>query len=508
LKVFSLFISLVLLVSCSLGGRDERYEFKNFYVTGAYDQGLLYLEKAKFYNEKDERLLYLVEKGTLLHSKGDYENALIIFDEAQKLINEMYTIRVSKKLQKGILNDNYDAFYGEIYERSMVYFYSALDAILLFEKNKNRDNLFKARANILAWDSFLNSMKEDRLGESVYKNDLLLKILGAKIHQIVNTREDLQISIQLYKDGKDILLKNYNSYETFNKKANEFKKDFSKLASLSIEEVKKKYIEETPFQKKLSDYLDENIKAKKVKNITIILQNGIIPEKTPEKVHFGLEALSKEPAISMYVASVLGLVPANGGSFNQFSGGVATAQVGMKLFSFGFELPIVQSSPITKSKTLIVSQTGADQKVKEILRKDFILVNPMGELAKEAVGESSTVIYSRIGARLATKHLAAIFASFATFKALGGGTKNETIFAKNVAVLQYAAASRVIEESEKADTRFWSTLPEVISIVDIDLAVGNYVLSLQNEGENEKSLLGKIEITSANENKIVSFIKK
>lgn len=506
-KNHSLFaiLSLIVLVGCSSGGREDRSELKKYFVTGAYDQGLQYIEKSKFYQDKDEKLLSLMEKGMLLHAKGEWAESSKILDQARTLSAELYTISASKKAEKAILNDNFDVFYGEIYERSLLHFYLSLNAILSYQKSGMRDDLFKARAEVLAWDSFLNSIKEDRLGQSVYKNDLLLKIYGAKIHEMVATREDKQIALQLYKDARDILFKNYNTYPTFNLNYKDFKKDFSKLASMSEAEVKKKYIAESDLQKNLQTFLTDNInrlsKPPKKKTlleikspVTIVLEKGMIAEKVADKSFYSLDFLSKEPIMALFVADVLGLLPtANtynpGGAFL----GLGVATVALKSIGVGFELPkIINNSPPQKQLLVVL-----DKDNKEILSKEIPLIDPMGDIAEEAVFEASAWTYSRVGFRLAAKHTTAIIASFATYKALGGGKKNDNNFlARNAALLQYAGASRLIEESEKADTRNWSTLPNEIRLVDLDLAPGEYHLEINNS-PTEKVSWGSITVIAS-----------
>lgn len=502
---FILVLVSIFLSSCSSGGREDRLELKNFFATGAYDQGLAYIEKSKFYQNKDERLLALMEKGMLLHAKGDWEQSSLALDQARTLSAELYTISLSKKGEKALLNDNFDVFYGEIYERSLIYFYLSVNAILNYQKTGKRDDLFKARAEVLAWDSFLNSIKEDRLGQSVYKNDLLLKLYGAKVHEIIGTREDRQIALQLYKDAKDVILKNYNTYPSFNLNYKEFKKDFTKLQSLSMTEVKKKYIAESDHQKQLQTYIDDNIArltkaVKPAKNktanaktaVTLIFEKGIIAEKVADKSFYGLDFLSREPLISLFVADVLGLMPtANsynpGGAFL----GLATSTAALRSIGVGFELPKIQNFNPPKKQTLnILDSSGA-----VVQSRDLALINPLGDIAEEAVFEQSAWTYTRVGFRLATKHATAIAASFATYKALGGGKSGDNNFlAKNAALIQYIGAAKVIEESEKADTRNWSTLPNEIRLVDMDLLPGNYRLEIMLS-PTEKLSLGDIAVT-------------
>ncbi|MGZ3787399.1 MAG: hypothetical protein ACXVLQ_02685 [Bacteriovorax sp.] len=503
--LFSLLLVSFFLQACSSGGREDRKELRTFFLTGSYDQGLSFIDKSKFYQDKDEKLLALMEKGMLLHAKGDWEESSRVLNEARTLSQELYTVSLSKKAEKTLLNDNYDVYYGEIYERSLLHFYLSLNAILNYQKTKKRDDLFRARAEVLAWDSFLSSIKEDRLGKSVYKNDLLLKIYGAKIHEMVDTREDKQIALQLYKDAKDVLFKNYNTYPTFNAHYQDFKKDYDKLSQLSFDEVKKKYVVETELYKNLSDYLTQNINRLSKKEtkkllkdnktpVTLVLEKGIISEKVADKSFYSLDFLSKQPMVALFVADVLGLMPTPnsynpGGAFL----GIAVASTALKTIGVGFELPkIVNINPPGK-QTLVV----LDKNNKEVLRKEMALVNPMGDIAEEAVYESSAWTYSRVGLRLATKHATAIAASFATYKALGGGNRGDNNFlAKNAAVIQYIGAAKVIEESEKADTRYWSTLPNEVRLIDFDLVPGNYHLEIALN-PSEKINLGDIEVTAS-----------
>lgn len=499
--IFLFVLASFFLQACSSGGREERKELRTLFTTGSYDQALSFIDKSKFYKDQNEKLLALMEKGMIYHAKGEWEASSQIFDEARTLSNQLYTISLSKKAEKTLLNDNYDVFYGEMYERSLIHFYLSLNSILMYQKTKKRDDLFRARAEVLAWDSFLSSIKDDRLGKSVYKNDLLLKLYGAKIHEIINTREDKQIALQLYKDANDVLLKNYNTYPAFNLQYKEFKKDFDKLSQMPIDEVKKKYIGQTELQKKLQEYIQTNIDrlsrkdnkriVKEIKTpVTVIVEKGIIAEKVAEKSYYGLDFLAKEPLVSLFVADVLGLLPAPnsynpGGAFL----GIVTANVALRTVGVGFELPKIQNNTLSQTQTLNV----LDNDHKVIFSQEIALVDPVGDIAEEAVYESSAWTYARVGIRLATKHATAIAASFATYKALGGGGRNESFLAKNAAILQYAGASKVIEESEKADTREWTTLPNEIRLIDLDLTPGSYQLELAI-GPSSKMDLGKIDV--------------
>ena len=507
-------IALIILFGCASAGREDRQELRKFFMTGAYESGVQFLEKSKYFQDQKEKLLMLMEKGIFLHMKGDYEQSSIVLDQARSLSNQLYTTSVSKKAQKLILNDSFDIFYGEVYERSMLYFYLSLNSILNYQKTKKRDDLFKARAEILGWDSFLSSVKEDRLGKSVYKNDLLLKLYGAKIHEMVATREDDQIATVLYKDALSVLFKNYNTYPTFNSKYKEFKNDFEQLASMSLDDVKKKYVEESNFQTELRKYIEQSSERLRNKNkqnakmthVTLLLEKGLIAEKVGEKSFYGLEFLSREPIIALYVADVLGLLPSPttynpGGAYV----GILTASAALQNIGVGFELPKI----LNNNKPQPLSLSVLDQNNKVVASNMVALVNPMGDIAEEAIFEQSAWLYARVGTRLATKHAAAIMASFATYKALGGGGRENSFLARNAALLQYVGASKVIEESERADTRYWSTLPNEIRLVDFDLSPGTYHLEATTNplDPNQKIELGSLVVEKQETPQLINIRK-
>jgi hypothetical protein len=498
-------LSLFLLVGCATGGRDERFELRNYFKTKALDLGLKFLDESKFYKDEKERLLFLMEKSVFLHQKGEFLESNKILQAAKELSQNLYTISLSNKIEEVIVNDNSDKYYGDIYEISMLYFYSSLNCLQLYNQTGSRDDLFKARAEILAWDSFLNSIKDDRVGKTVYKKDLVLKLYGAKIHELIGTREDEQIAKNLYQEALEVVLKNYNTYPAFNRKYLSFKKDYSKLPSLKLDILNKEYIEPTEHQANLKSFIEKNLERLKQKKhpnrVTIIFENELIAEKIADKTAFGLQGMSNEPFFRFFIADVLGMTPGVG-TYNPSGiyAGVMTADAAMKLFTFSFEVPKIKNT--SNYSPLLINVYNLEKKL--ITSEKLNLLNPMGDIAEEAVLESSAATYTRVGARLATKHLAAITASFATYRALGGGKGKDNLWPRNAAILQYAAATRLIEESERADTRYWSTLPNEIRMTDLSLTPGEYEIELVRS-ETDKIILGKIFVDEKMDKRIFQF---
>ncbi|WP_127714518.1 hypothetical protein [Halobacteriovorax sp. HLS] len=553
LKSFYFLGFLVLVASCATGTKEVKYKLRSQVISGDYSKALSTLETSKYFKENQQsRLLFLMEKGLIYHGMGRFAKSIEVFEEAKTLARKQYTVRISKKLTTYIGNDSSDIYYGEKYELSMLYFYQSLNHYLLsFAQDKEiekvvdgkqvfqrvelsdkdrRDELFKARAELLAWDSFLKELGSERAGESVFKNDLAAKVLGGFIHEAIGTRDDLQIAYQLYKDALILLVKNYGAYKTFNSNFESYVKDFEKFPSLGVLKVKKNYITETDRQVELKEFLQtkvltfakkyrkrswkqeirpfdidlSKIKTKKSSNITLVLQESIIPDKFGEKQYYGLgKELSKSPGgaiLAIFAADVLGLFPPPK-SYNPAGAhlGYNVAKLALSEAAVQFELPKIEKSNLDNSIVLEVWK-----KNKIVLEKVVPVVNPLGDIAEQAVVEQSAWLYPKIGARLATKHAVAIVAAFGTYQALKGDKGDNEFLAKNAAILQYIASSKGIEASEQADVRQWSTIPKALRMLDFYLPNGSYRLVLRSNAKVPKThQIGQLIVSGQQKNHLI-----
>ena len=164
--------------------------------------------------------------------------------------------------------------------------------------------------------------------------------------------------------------------------------------------------------------------------------------------------------------------------------------------SIKFDLPNVENIPVNETRELIVY----DEAGKEIKKVNLPLIQPVGDIAAQAVAEKTVARYWRVGLRLALKHAAAIAASFATYNALKGKKNDNDFLARNAAVFQYLAAAKGIEVSERADTRGWATLPESFNLTELHLSPGKYKFNIVEQtlsGPAKTSDLGLWEITAS-----------
>jgi hypothetical protein len=562
-----------LLSSCATPVlRKTSQKMRREILQGKFKKALKIVQTEPSYKEKKSQLLYNMEQGLLYHLMGHYKQSLVHLGKAKKIHQKLYTIALKNKLQTLVTNETFDLFYGEVFERSLLHFYLALNHISLYQKGhiiipvaegkksliknlserEKRTHLLSARAEVIAWDSFLDSQQISRRGKSVFKNDLLAKTFGAFIHETINTPSELQIALQLYKDAKILLFRNYNSYKTFNNSSKKFKLNFEKLPKWRKDKIKREFISQTPYSEELKTFLNfkileltkkirpyemkkmirvHNIGEKTVNrvqktprptNVAFIIQRGLIPAKVASKQHYSLESAltpdnpsktQREIAavgsfvLLAYAANELGLFPP-AHRYDPVGAeiGVRFTQYSTQGLAISFELPKIKNNKIKEHLSLEVYNEN-----KELAWKGPLsIVAPLGDIAEEAIAEYSAALYPKLGARLALKHLGAIFASYMTYKHMSkdGGAN---YLAKLAAVGQYMAVSAAIEASETADTRYWSSLPSNIRMANAYLKKGTYqikmIISKKDNNNPQKRIipLGSLTIKDEKKKQIFNY---
>ncbi len=492
------------LWGCASGNRKDTAKLRSYLASRDYKKAEEYVKTEGFIKDENSRLLRLLEQGTVFYLNGNYYQSLKTFEKAKELSDKLFTVSISKKLKTAVANDNSDNYYGEKYERSMIRFYLSLNHFLLYLKGEyetysvkvdvkdskeskksqvkvipskklsakeRRFHLMGARSILIEWNSLLDDYKSTTGGVVTYKDDLLAKVYGAFVHEQFHTRTDRQVALSLYKEAKNVLLKNFNILKTYNMKADKFKDDYAKLYKLPLSKVESDYISRTEYSKSLLNYLDSKIKQLskgKVDNVFILLEDDLITEKSVSKIDIPLPVA----ATAVVAGGKL--------SFAAFVAHTLSISSGKPLKIY-FEVPSISYTPIKQQYSLVIK----DLKDKVIKSEKASIVNPLGDLAYVTLDEKKTSIYAKVGARVATKHVAALVASYAIYK---NQAKNSEFLALAAASLSYAAANRGIEASESADTRYWSSLPLDYQVNSFHLPKGEYNLFLKDNAGNEKKI--------------------
>ncbi|HLE09942.1 MAG: hypothetical protein A2504_02995 [Bdellovibrionales bacterium RIFOXYD12_FULL_39_22] len=497
------------LFGCASTSQKTVLEVKSLVRERQFEKALAIIESDNFYPEERSKLLKLLEDGTVRYFAGHYYQASKLFYEAQELSNKLYTVSISKKALTGLANDSADNYYGELYERSLIRFYFSLSNFMLYQtatyeahsekiagpdgkliegklipekklsEGERRVHLFAAKAAIVEWDSLLENYKSEHAGKSAYKVDLTAKIYGAFIHEQFNSNTDNQIALQLYKDAKEVLFKNYNTYGTFNSSEEAFRENFSKFPTMERAEVEKNFVRPTIHAKDLLDFIDGRIArlSSKEQNaeVAVLIQNDSLTDKSESEVKLPID---------------LGVnMGADAKSFGQFVSMVFSSGRG-GILDIAFKLPNVAKKITTERMELVAKEkSGKEYKVA------LAIVNPLSDLAYEAFKNSIGAITAKTTARIAAKYVAALMIAYNTYKhdqaaGLGAGI----------------LARMSINASEGADLRYWSTLPHDLRFAIMDLPPGEYeffVNHISNQNKISTTLLGK---QSINERKSDLFI--
>ena len=117
---------LLFFLSCASTKHEKQSESTRFaLMRGNISRAYSYVFSPNFHENKTIRLLRLLERGTVAHYHGKYYQSAMIFEEAKKVSDELYTKSISRKAMSYIINDNSDNYYSLKYEQSQLFPLSA-----------------------------------------------------------------------------------------------------------------------------------------------------------------------------------------------------------------------------------------------------------------------------------------------------------------------------------------------------------------------------------------------
>ena len=137
-------------------GTFSHYEkIEQSLLKGDTGKAIEFLEEAKGDYGADGRLLYLMDRGMVLHLAGRYQESNAVLEEGDQLIEEQYTTRIRNQFSALLLNETQLPYKGEPYEQVMINVIKSLNYALLQDwseslvearKIDHRLNLFSDRA--------------------------------------------------------------------------------------------------------------------------------------------------------------------------------------------------------------------------------------------------------------------------------------------------------------------------------------------------------------------------
>ncbi len=178
----------LLLAGCASYTQEMRH-VQFLYRSRSYDQALKELEASKVKDSDKNRLLYLLEKASILDRMGDRDRARTTFIAADKVVDELFTVSISKTAASYIVSDDVTDYEGEDYEKVAIHTFMALSFL-------EEGNLAAARVQARRINTRLNEINQAyEEGKNRYSEDAFARYLAGMIYE---SREEWDSAIVDY----------------------------------------------------------------------------------------------------------------------------------------------------------------------------------------------------------------------------------------------------------------------------------------------------------------------
>ena len=158
------------------------------------------LEEIEQIDKGTSRLLYLYEKGLVLHYSARYDESNEALEEAERLYDDLYTKSLSRELGSLLTSDNIIQYRGERFETALVHYYKILNYLSI---SRPEEAVVECRKLNNRLRTFADS------GDSVYVNDPFLQYLTGMVYFEAGEVQDADVSLRVALDTYNALEKRY-----------------------------------------------------------------------------------------------------------------------------------------------------------------------------------------------------------------------------------------------------------------------------------------------------------
>lgn len=212
-------LSLFCLTSCATALKIQP-QVTALTLSNNYTRAKALLDDNSNLYGKNNALLYLLDKGLVLHLSGDYKESIEAFDKAKVRFDELYTKSISGIISTWLINEYTASYRGEDFERVMINTFQALNYLMRSELD---EALVEARDVDLTL-SAINSRYAPK-ENNVYKEDAFARLLMGIIYEASGTREDIN-----------------NAFISYVKAAETYENDYARNYNVGIPQILKENI--------------------------------------------------------------------------------------------------------------------------------------------------------------------------------------------------------------------------------------------------------------------------
>lgn len=439
-KYVSLLCLLLFISYCASNYVEKISKAENAFYAEDYDTAIpavRYL--AKDASSKDE-LLYLMEAGTIFHTKGDYATSNKVFKDAETIADQIQT-SISKESLAFLLSDNESNFKGESFERVLIKLYMALNYMMLSDIDSAKRYFKKVNFE-------LTDMKTT---DSKYKQNLFARYVDAVVSEQLTAFNDARVSykniMDIAPDNKEILGDRYvlavKEKDTRDQAKYAEGKNYIKAYDKNLQPI--------PYNPNLAEVLIINQagKAATKESKGKLVDEPMIQQALYKAVEYTMRSMDTKGAS---VATVMAMIS-------------------------NAENPIPEYKKRDEQKS-----NPIDIYVNGINVTNTKIYNDYTDTAIGNFNENYTSLVTKNIASIATKVVAAGIAAYAAGKAAEnaakGRNRNDGGGAEIIGLIIGAAAGAIagagVSATIKPDLRCWRTLPSNFQIRRIFLEPGTY----------------------------------
>jgi hypothetical protein len=356
-----------------------------------------------------------------------------------------------------------------------------------FDNREIADFRSKARSELLAWDSFLETLKRTYPDQDYYKEDVWARVLASYLHGVSTDDNERRTSELLSDQAGKILEHEFNRYPS---------------AKTQDDQIQS-----------LLDRLKKRAQGQQRPDTLFVLEAGVIAKYKVKRFHLGLSTLFsniKDPKtrrlmemvglqVLLNTAPEFGLIAAGGAVAGAVSGSSDDDEDGPPQYfsdavdrSFGFEIrfPTMVFPPADTRVKLSLTAPG-------LASQDYALpvVSPLQEMvATELKNRESGEMFAK-ALTIGSEYLAVLIPAVIAYRNAG---RNGNVFQKLAILAGYFLAKKAIDNANNPDLRSWDLLPELIAANLISTAPGIYdaKVTIDNHNGRDERNLGQVMIGS------------
>ena len=197
------FFVLVFFSSCA-SAPTVQPQVNGLVVAERFDQALKVLEKHKDGYGKNNELLYLMDKGLVLHLAGRYAESIPVFEAAKIQYDQLYTKSISRMAGTWVYNDYAMPYLGEDFERVMVNVFQALNFVALGEYS---EALVEARDADIVLNT-INAQYSPKQ-KNVYREDAFARFLMGIFYEAQGDRTGVNDAFISYRKAVETYESDY-----------------------------------------------------------------------------------------------------------------------------------------------------------------------------------------------------------------------------------------------------------------------------------------------------------